>query len=426
MTAYWLDWLSLLGRWLHLVAGIAWIGSSFYFIWLDNHLVPPTDPALARRGVAGELWSVHGGGFYNAHKYRVAPETLPPTLHWFYWEAYTTFLSGFFLLCLLYYGQAEVYLIDPTVAVLSKPVAVAIGLAFLVGGWLVYDGLCRSPLGRNAKALAAVLVVLLSAAAWVLCHVFSGRGAYMQFGAMLGTIMVANVFFVIIPGQRELVRAKKEGREPDPKHGIAGKLRSTHNTYFTLPVLFIMISHHYAMTYGARENWLVLIAMCAAGVSIRLYFVARHKAHERGGRTSALPAAIGLLTLAGVAFALMPQPPQRDAVTDAHTGASRDAEPQPTPGTSQAAADSAPDSFTRIRAIVAQRCTSCHSINPTQPGFGTAPNGLRLDTPESILAHVAQMRQQIATRAMPLGNITGITEEERAEMLAWIDRGAPH
>jgi uncharacterized membrane protein len=401
MSAYFLEWLSLLGRWLHLVAGIAWIGSSFYFIWLDNHLMAPSDPTLARRGVAGELWAVHGGGFYNSQKYRVAPEALPPVLHWFYWEAYTTFLSGFFLLCLLYYGQAQVYLIDPTVAALSTPAAIAIGLAFLVGGWLVYDGLCRSPLGRSGRALISVLTVLLSAAAWALCHLFSGRGAYMEFGAMLGTIMVANVLFVIIPGQRELVRAKQEGREPDPRHGIAGKLRSTHNTYFTLPVLFVMISHHYAMTYGARENWLVLIAICAAGVSLRLYFVARHKAHEHNGRTSPLPAALGLLTLAGVAFALMPQP-RSTASLASNAG------------------------FARIQAIVAQRCTGCHSANPTQSGFTAAPNGLMLDTPERILAHTEQMRQQIATRAMPLGNITGITEEERTEMLTWIDRGAPH
>jgi len=397
MTPYLLDWLNLLGRWLHLVAGIAWIGSSFYFIWLDNHLLPPADEALAQRGVAGELWAVHGGGFYNAHKYRVAPQTLPPTLHWFYWEAYTTFLSGFFLLCLLYYAQAQVYLIDPTVAALSTPAAIAIGLSFLVGGWLVYDGLCRSPLGRRASLLAVMLVVLLSAAAWGLCHLFSGRGAYMEFGAMLGTIMVANVLFVIIPGQRELVRARQEGREPDPKHGIAGKLRSTHNTYFTLPVLFVMISHHYPMTYAARGNWVVLIAICAAGAALRVYFVARHKAHERTGGTSPLPAAIGLVILAGVGFALTP--------------------------VQRANGDT---SFARVRTIVAERCISCHSSNPTQPGFTTAPNGVRLDTPEGILAHAAQMRQQIATGAMPLGNITGITEDERAEMLAWIDRGAPH
>ena len=406
MSAYLLDWLSLFGRWLHLVAGIAWIGSSFYFIWLDNHLVPPADPAIAARGVAGELWAVHGGGFYNSHKYRLAPPSLPPSLHWFYWEAYTTFLSGFFLLCLLYYGQAEVYLIDPAVAALSKPAAIALGVAFLPVGWLVYHGLCRSPLGRNGRLLGAVLATLLSAAAWALCHLFSGRGAYMEFGALLGTIMVANVFFVIIPGQRELVRAKLEGREPDPLHALAGKQRSTHNTFFTLPVLFAMISPHYAMTYGARENWLVLIAICAAGVCLRLYFVARHKAHERNGRTSPLPAAVGLLTLAGVVLALMPGP--RAGAGDA------------------AAGPAAAGDFVRIQSIVAQRCSSCHAARPTQPGFTAPPSGVLLDTPERILARTEQMRQQIVTRAMPLGNVTAITEEERAVMLAWIERGAPH
>ena len=402
MSPYVIDWLSLLGRWVHLITGIAWIGASFYFVWLDDHLLPPAEGDLSRKGVGGELWAVHGGGFYNAQKYRVAPQVLPASLHWFYWEAYSTFLSGVFLLALLYYAQAEIYLIDPRVAPLAKPAAIAIGVGFIIGGWLIYDVLCRSALKQRAAWLAAVLALVFSVAAFALCRLFSGRGAFIEFGAMLGTIMVANVFFVIIPGQRELVRAKQEGREPDPKHGIAGKLRSTHNTYFTLPVLFVMISHHYAMTYGARENWLVLIAICVAGVSLRLYFVARHKAHERNGRTSPLPAAVGLLTLAGVAFALMPQ---------ARNGS---------------AASPPNGSFARIQAIVAQRCTSCHSANPTQSGFTAAPNGLLLDTPERILAHIEQMRQQIATRAMPLGNITGITEEERTEMLTWIDRGAPH
>jgi uncharacterized membrane protein len=410
VTAYLLDWLSLLGRWLHLVAGIAWIGASFYFIWLDNHLVTPTDPGLETKGVAGELWAVHGGGFYNSHKYRLAPAVLPPVLHWFYWEAYTTFLSGFFLLCLLYYGQAEAYLIDPSVADLSKPAAIAIGIAFLAGGWLVYDGLCRSALGRNGVALGVVVGVLLTTAAWALCHLFSGRGAYMEFGAMLGTIMVANVFFVIIPGQRELVRARREGREPDPRYGLAGKLRSTHNTYFTLPVLFVMISNHYAMTFGARNNWLVLIAICAAGVCIRLYFVERHRARERNGRTSPLFAITGALTLAGVAFALTPQ---------AHRG-------QASEQALSNGANMPANGFGRIQAIVARRCASCHSVNPVQPGFTAPPNGILLDTPEQILAHATQMRQQIETRAMPLGNLTRITEQERAELLAWIESGAPH
>ncbi len=219
MIDYLYDWASLLGRWLHLITGIAWIGASFYFVWLDNHLLPPKRGELVDAGVGGELWAVHGGGFYNPQKYRTAPAELPQTLHWFYWEAYTTWLSGFFLLCLLYFGQANVYLIDPAVAALSVPVAIGIALAFLVVGWLVYDALCRSPLGRNDGALGAVLFVLLGAAAYALCHLYSGRGAYILFGATIGTMMVANVFFVIIPGQREMVNAKRDGRPLDPVYG---------------------------------------------------------------------------------------------------------------------------------------------------------------------------------------------------------------
>ncbi|MEJ1964103.1 MAG: urate hydroxylase PuuD [Gammaproteobacteria bacterium] len=404
MSAYLFDWLSLLTRWFHFITGIAWIGSSFYFVWLDNHLLPPADAGHARKGVGGELWSVHGGGFYHAQKYRVAPETLPKTLHWFYWEAYSTFLSGFVLLTLLYFGQAEVYLIDPAVAPLSKPAAIAIGLAFIVGGWFIYDGLCRTKLAKNGAALGGVLAVLLTIAAFALCHLFSGRGAFIEFGAMLGTIMVANVFFVIIPGQREMVRAKLESREPDPGPGLRGKVRSTHNTYFTLPVLFTMISNHYAMTYGARFNWLVLVALSAAGALIRVYFVSRHKAHERGGRTSPIPVALGILIIAGVAAALAPaRGPAAGAV-----------------------AESPAVQFQRVQSIVSQRCAVCHTAIPSQGGFSAPPSGVRLDKPDQILLHTAKMQQQLAARTMPVGNVTGLTEPERAELLAWIARGSPH
>src|ERR1700736_64585 len=316
MSAYVIDWLSLLGRWVHLTTGIAWIGSSFYFVWLDNHLTTPTDESLARKGVGGELWAVHGGGFYNAQKYRVAPQTLPKSLHWFYWEAYSTLLSGFFLLGLLYYAQAEIYLIDPRVAPLAKPAAVASGVGVIIAGWLIYDVLCRSALKHRAAWLATVLALVFSAAAFGLCHLFSGRGAFIEFGAMLGTIMVANVFFVIIPGQRAMVQAKREAREPDPRAGMRGKLRSVHNTYFTLPVLFTMISNHYAVAFGARRNWLVLIAMSAAGVLIRVYFVARHKRHERGGKTSPTSALLGLAVLAATAVALAPSTASSPAAAD--------------------------------------------------------------------------------------------------------------
>ncbi len=403
MSTYLLEWLSLLGRWVHLITGIAWIGSSFYFVWLDNHLQKPKDDALRQKGVGGELWAVHGGGFYNAQKYQLAPAALPETLHWFYWEAYSTLLSGLFLLGLLYFVQAEVYLIDPAVAGLSKSAAIGIAIAFLAGGWLVYDTLCRTRLALRGLWLAGLVSVLLSAAAYALCHLFSGRGAFIVFGAMLGTIMVANVFFVIIPGQREMVRAKQQGREPDPQSGQRGKLRSVHNTYFTLPVLFTMLSNHYALTFGARWNWLVLIAMCAAGALIRAWFVARHRAPERGGRTPAWPLAVGLSILAAVIVALAPA---------AQTGVST--------------AEPAAQQFEHVRNIIETRCTACHAERPTQPGFALAPKGVMLDTPQRILALVPLMQQQLATRAMPVGNLTGMTDDERSAVLRWIRDGARH
>jgi uncharacterized membrane protein len=404
MSAFAIEFLGLLGRWVHLITGIAWIGASFYFVWLDDHLLPPTDEGLVRKGVAGELWAVHGGGFYNAQKYRLAPRVLPQSLHWFYWEAYSTFLSGVFLLCLLYYGQAEIYLIDVRVAALTKLEAIAIGVGFIVGGWLVYDTLCRSPLMRRPAWLAGVIALLSGAAAYGLCHLFSGRGAFIQFGAMLGTIMVANVFFVIIPGQRDMVRAKQAGREPDSQAGLRGKLRSVHNTYFTLPVLFTMISNHYALAFGARHNWLVLIAICAAGVSIRVYFVDRHKRQLRGGKTSPWPALLGVLVLAATAAALAPR-----------------AAPSTIPSPATPAAE-----FAAVQRIVVERCVPCHSASPTEPGFSTAPQGLMLDTPEAILTHVAVIAPQVQARAMPIGNLTAMTDAERSRLLDWIRRGAPH
>jgi uncharacterized membrane protein len=395
MEAYLLDWLNLLVRWFHMITGIAWIGASFYFVWLDNHLLAPREKSAADGGVSGELWAIHGGGFYNAQKYKVAPATLPEPLHWFKWEAYTTFISGFFLLCLMYYVGAEVYLIDRNVADIGRAAAIAIGVGTLAGGWIVYDLLCKSPLGKNDAALGGVLLVLTVAAAWGLCQVFSGRGAYIHFGAMLGTIMAANVFFVIIPGQKELVRAKVEGREPDPVHGLRGKQRSVHNTYFTLPVLFTMISSHYAMTYGHPRNWLILAAISFAGAAIRVYFVARHK-----GRASPLPAVAGALALAVAAFAIAP--------------ASRST------GAAVASVD-----FARVQSIVLTRCAACHAQSPTQPGFAVAPKGVMLDTPERIAAQATQIHQQVASRVMPLANLTGMTDGEREVIVQWFSHGAP-
>ncbi len=397
MTAYLLDWCGLLVRWLHIIAGIAWIGSSFYFVWLDNSLEPlgerePPDPR-----VAGELWAVHGGGFYRSRKYRVAPEVLPPTLHWFYWEAYTTWLSGFALLGLLYFLRAEAYLIDPAVLALSKSAAIGIALAVIVGSWLIYDGLCRSPLGRKPRALAVSIAIVTAVEAWALCQIFSGRGAFMVFGAAIGSIMVANVLFVIIPGQRELVLAKREGREPDAAPGLRGKQRSVHNTYFTLPVLFVMISNHYAMTYGARYNWLVLIAMSFAGACIRGWFVARHKPEGRHGVAAAMPAVLGAVTLAGLVVALAPE--------GSPTGVA------PTVDAAQ------------VQSIVTQRCVPCHSTSPTQAGFNAPPNGIVLETLDELRAHLPEIQKQVSLRAMPLGNLTGMTEDERAKLLMWVGHG---
>jgi uncharacterized membrane protein len=276
----------------------------------------------------------------------------------------------------------------------------------MAGGWIIYDILCNSPLAKNERALAAVLASFIAAVAWGLCHVFSGRGAYIHFGAMLGTIMVANVFFVIMPGQRELVKARQEGRAPDSEPALRAKQRSVHNTYFTLPVLFTMISNHYAGTYGSTWNWAVLIAMSFAGALIRVWFVLRHKAHV-SGKVSPWPLVAGLVLLAGVAAVLAPRaaPP---AVVSAPTS------------TKPAGTD-----FARVQAVLAARCISCHAAVPTQPGFAAAPKGVMLDTPERLKVQLGMVRQQLVTRAMPIGNLTSMTDEERAEIIAWIDHGAP-
>ena len=395
METYIVDWLGLLVRWAHFIVGVAWIGASFYFIWLDNHLEAPKVAADRERGVSGELWAVHGGGFYQAQKYQVAPPALPETLHWFKWEAYTTFITGFFLLCLVYYYGASTQLIDPAVAELSPAAAIAIGVGSIAGGWLVYDVLCRSPLGQNEKLLALVMALLLAAAAWGLCQVFGGRGAYIHFGAIIGTIMVANVFFVIIPGQRELVKAKREGRLPDAVHGLSGKQRSVHNTYFTLPVLFTMISSHYAMTFGHRWNWLILVALSLAGALIRVWFVLRHK-----GRASPVPLVAGLALLAGTAIAIAP--PRAPAAPAGETVV-----------------------LAEVKAIIDRRCASCHAAKPTQEGFATAPKGFRLDSERLIRANAAFIHQQTVTqRVMPPGNITEMTDDERELVRRWFLSGS--
>ena len=389
MEAYVIDWLNLLARWVHVITGVAWIGASFYFIWLDNHLQAPRSATDDEKGVGGELWSVHGGGFYHAQKYRVAPRQLPETLHWFKWEAYTTWLSGMFLLVLVYWYGAEVYLVDPSVAAIKPAMAVGLAAAFIVGGWFVYDLLCKSPLGRNDTLFAVVLLLLVAALSWGLCSLFSGRGAFIHFGVVLGTIMVANVFFVIIPGQKDMVAAAARGAEPDPLPGIRAKQRSVHNTYFTLPVLFVMTSNHFALTYNHAYNWLILVGISLAGALIRVWFVARHK-----GKASPWPAILAVLILLVVAAAIAPR--------------------------TNAASPAQSASLAQVRAIIEHRCTTCHAATPTHPAFPAAPGGVVLETGEQILAEASRIYQQtVVTKAMPIGNLTGITDDERLLLDHW-------
>jgi uncharacterized membrane protein len=398
LAPYGLEWLNLLVRWLHIITGIAWIGASFYFVWLDNTIRPPAPGSeLAKKGVAGELWAVHGGGFYNPQKYLVAPAELPKELHWFKWEAYSTWLSGFALLFIVYYLNAQAMMVDRSVAELSSWQAVGVGLGSLVVGWLVYDLLCKSPLGKHDLAFGLVIFAFLVGAGYVLTHLLSGRAAYLHIGAMIGTIMVANVAHVIIPGQRKMVNAMMAGQQPDPAYGIKAKQRSVHNNYFTLPVLFLMISNHYAMTYRHPQAWAVLAVIMAAGVLIRHFFNLRHK-----GRVEWKYPAAGVALLAVLAVLIAP-------------GA---------PGAPQAGVDRA-GQFTQVKAIVDQRCVSCHSARPTQPGFPSAPAGVMLDSPEQLTRHAAQIYQQtVQLKAMPLANLTHMTEAERAQVGAWFEAGA--
>lgn len=395
MEAYILDWANLLLRWLHIITGIAWIGSSFYFVWLDNSLTKPQDPELIEKGVSGELWAVHGGGFYNPQKYLVAPKRLPEHLHWFYWESYSTWMSGFALLVVLYLFNARTYLIDRNVFDWGPAAAVVAVLCFLVVGWLVYDIICRVA-GTDERAdrkVGIAVALFVAAAAWLACHLFAGRAAFLIVGAMIATIMSANVLMVIIPGQRQVVAAMRAGEPVDPIHGKLGKQRSVHNTYFTLPVLFAMLSNHYSMVYSAPRNWVVLIALMLAGALIRQFFVLRHK-----GITNPWYPAAGVALLLAVAVAIAP------------------------PGLGTAAVPAAPlgaQDVEQVRQVVAQRCVMCHNAQ-------LANKGIQLQTPELLQSHAQMVYQQAAVqKIMPLNNATGMTEAERTLLARWFLAGAP-
>ena len=392
MDAYVVDWLNMLLRWLHLIAGAAWIGASFYFVHLDNALRPPETADDVKRGVHGDYWAVHGGGFYRSQKYLAGPRGEPLTqhLHWSKWEAYTTWLSGMGLLAVIYWLGADTMLIDNNVLPMTAGGAIGTSIAFIAGGWLIYDRLCRSIVGRET-ILGAVVFALIAFVDWSLFHIFGARAAFMHVGAVMGTIMVANVFVHIIPGQKKMVAAIRAGQAVDPGPGAIGKQRSVHNTYFTLPVLFIMIGSHFSMVFSHSHAWVALLGIMLAGVLVRQFFVLRIKG------VVAIPLlAIAFALLLSVGILLAPK-----SVVAAKT-----------------------IGFAQVKAVLDQRCVKCHAATPTFSGFAQAPKDVMLETPAQIAGHAAKVAETTANRYMPIGNLTGMTDDERSIIAAWFVQGA--
>ena len=398
MHAYLLDWANLLLRWAHVIVAIAWIGSSFYFVFLDNRLTPPEDPVLRDKGVTGELWAVHGGGFYHPQKYLVAPKTMPAHLHWFYWESYSTWLTGFGLFTVLYLFNAGTFLVDKAVYDWSPQAAIGASLGFLVLGWLVYDAICRA-FGQKQNGdliVGAGVLAFVVFVSWLACQLFAGRAAFLLVGAMLATSMSANVFVWIIPGQRKVVAQLKAGQPVDPVHGWRARQRSVHNTYFTLPVLIAMLSNHYGWLYQGQHNWAVLVLLMLAGALIRHSFVVRHKALVQGKRVPWEHATVGTAMLLGLAIWLAPPPPSAQARLAA----------------------AQPASFAAVRTVLDQRCQLCHNAQ-------LASKNVALHTPELIAQHARQIYQQsVVLKLMPMNNSTQITDEERALIKRWFEAGA--
>jgi uncharacterized membrane protein len=396
MDAYVLDWVNLLLRWAHVIVAIAWIGSSFYFVFLDNSLTPPLDPVLKDKGVGGELWAVHGGGFYHPQKYKVSPKQIPEHLHWFYWESYSTWLTGFALFTVLYLYQASSFLIDKSVHAFTPAGAVAAALAFLAAFWVLYDLICRAFGEREGgdRIVSIGVTVFVVVASWLACHLFAGRAAFLLVGAMMATSMSANVFFWIIPGQRKVIAQLRAGEPVDPVHGQRAKQRSVHNTYFTLPVLIAMLSNHYGFLYGAPLNWAVLVVMMVAGALIRHSFVARHQALVHNRPVPWAYAGVGVLLIVGLAVALAPPPAPKEAAA-------------------------APVTFAQVQGVVAQRCVLCHNAQVIN-------KNIQLHTPELIAKNAQVLYQQaVLLKTMPMNNATQITDAERALLGRWFNAGAP-
>ena len=406
METYLLDWANLLLRWLHVITAIAWIGSSFYFVFLDNNLIKPTSPDLLEKGVDGAIWAVHGGGFYNPQKYMVAPKKIHTHLHWFYWESYSTWLSGFALFTVLYLFNAGTYLVDKSVLDWAPSTAIAAALGFLVAFWLLYDTICRLfGFRKNGDAIVGALVfIVIAFASWLATELFAGRAAFLLVGAMIATAMSANVFFWIIPGQRTVVAAMSATVKVDPAslaiHGKRGKQRSVHNTYFTLPVIFAMLSNHYSFLYTNAHNWVILVVMMLAGALIRQYFVMRHGYKLGRNKNPVAYAAVGGILLLAVIVALAPAPKSVQ-----------------TPVAGLIA--SAPVGYAQVKVVLEQRCYTCH-------GEQVQMKNIRIDQPELLKTHSQAVYQQaVVTRQMPMNNATAITDDERALIARWFEAGAP-
>ena len=393
MDTYFLNWLELIFRWLHVITGIAWIGASFYFIWLDNNLEDPPRWKIDN-GVKGELWAVHGGGIYEVAKYRLGPAKMPETLHWFKWEAYSTWLTGMALLVLIFYVGADSYLIDPSISELSRTEAITYGISFILGGWLVYEILCSTAVITSGLAIALCLTLIAAITSWALTNLFSGRGAFIHFGAMIGTIMAGNVFRVIIPSQQALVRAIETGTELSPAWGAKAKLRSTHNNYLTLPLLFIMISNHYPMTYAHEHNWLVLLALVVISAFARHFFNLRHRGVLRPSILVTAAFATGAVAWAIIPVRTIPNTEPANAVSDM-----------------------------QVSALISTHCVACHATQPTDPMFSAAPGGVALETISDIRRWSIQIRAvAVDSEDMPMLNKTNMTAEERQMLGQWIEK----
>ncbi|GHC29314.1 urate hydroxylase PuuD [Aidingimonas halophila] len=399
MPSYLLDFINFMLRWLHVIAAIAWIGESIYFVMLDNSLKTPEDESSRRKGVFGEMWAVHGGGFYHNQKYATSPEKLPDDLHWSYWKSYTTWLSGFALFVLLYMANPGFYLVDSGndwewAANMNGAEANILALAFLFGGWVVYNQMCKriSPNMERDGLLSLAVAVLMVFVAYLSTQLFAGRAAFLLTGAVMATAMSANVFYWIIPGQRRMVEAMKAGEEPDPLDGKRGKQRSVHNTYFTLPVVLLMISNHYSFVYSHEYAWLLMSLFIFAGALIRQFFVLMHA----GSIRPAYPAA-------GVALILLA------FWIAAPAGSSSGDE----------SADADGPTLDEVHAIVEDRCVQCHSSDPSEDGYSSAPAGIEYDTKEQLQKMMADTKEVVASEYMPLGNVTEMTEEEREVIADW-------